>query len=227
MRKSAERLLQVLPVRGDDRECRHSLCFTLFEGSEVFIGDLRTRGLRLPADCCMAKKRPGAAGRRIARPNPFRLQHDDVRRSPEPFADSDGKPVRPWMCLHWLTRALTAGKISPEECNAALKLREDVWLAELSPLKAADPTRLVVNRPLAPMPSDSQLQARRRVDEAMEALAGRDTPPASAALNVIGFDMKIETWAQTIGWRGRPIQPEEASRILQTALVILGKHYGF
>jgi hypothetical protein len=155
------------------------------------------------------------------------LQHGEVRRSPEPITDNDGNLVRVWSSAHWLTRALDAGKISPEECKAALKLQEDVWFAGLDPLQAVDATRLVVNRRLAPMLSDTQLQARRRVGGAMEALGGWDTPPASAALNVIGFDMKIETWAQTIGWRGRPIQPEDASRVLLTALVILRNHYGF
>jgi hypothetical protein len=175
----------------------------------------------------MARKRSGATGRRIARPNQFRLQHGDVRRSPEPIVDDAGSISRPrYTAFDWLTQQLRKGKLLTEDVEAARRFRRDLRHSGYEQLRAVDLTRPVEKSRSAPVMSEVQEKARRRVNEAMEELGGWDDPSASIALHYFGFDMPIETWARTIGVRGCRIQPEEAAGLLLGAVPRLRRYYG-
>ena len=70
-------------------------------------------------------------------------------------------------------------------------------------------------------------QALRRVEKALDAVGGIDSPGGSALWYVVGLGMGIKPW-QAIGWGGKPIgQWLTATGIIVSALAVLAKHYRF
>ena len=75
--------------------------------------------------------------------------------------------------------------------------------------------------------ADAQLDARRRVGEALDALGGLGGPAGSCVWHVIGLQRSITEWAKRQGWGGRPVRVEQAQGILIAALGMLAAHYGY
>jgi hypothetical protein len=71
-----------------------------------------------------------------------------------------------------------------------------------------------------------QLQARRRVHEAMAALGGLSTPAGSCVWHIVGLQRSVREWAMRQGWGGRPVRQEQAQGILVAALGVLTTHNG-
>ena len=68
--------------------------------------------------------------------------------------------------------------------------------------------------------SDAQVDARRRIGGALDALGGLGSPAGSCVWHVVGLQRSIREWAMRQGWGGRPIGEKPA-------LGVLARHYGY
>jgi len=75
--------------------------------------------------------------------------------------------------------------------------------------------------------SERQLDARRRVDQAMQALGGISSPAGSCVWHVVGLQRSVREWAIRRGWGGRPVRQEQAQGILVAALGVLAGQLGY
>jgi hypothetical protein len=75
--------------------------------------------------------------------------------------------------------------------------------------------------------NERQLDARRRVHEAMEMLGGISSPAGSCVWHVVGLQRSVREWAIRQGWAGRPIRHEQAQGMLVAALGMLAAHFGY
>ena len=75
--------------------------------------------------------------------------------------------------------------------------------------------------------TDAQVDARRRVGAAMDALGGLGSPAGGCVWHVVGLQRSIREWAMRQGWGGRPVSEKQAQGILIAALGVLASHYGY
>jgi hypothetical protein len=80
--------------------------------------------------------------------------------------------------------------------------------------------------PGEPELSERQLDARRRVHKALQALGGISSPAGSCVWHVIGLQRSVREWSMRQGWGGRPVRQEQAQGILVAALGVLAAHTG-
>jgi hypothetical protein len=71
-----------------------------------------------------------------------------------------------------------------------------------------------------------QVDARRRVNAALDALGGHDSPAGSCVWFVVGLEMSVREWAARQGWSGRPVPQPIASGMLVAGLGVLAMHFG-
>jgi hypothetical protein len=71
-----------------------------------------------------------------------------------------------------------------------------------------------------------QIDARRRVAAALDALGGHDSPGGSCVWFVVGLEFSIREWAMRQGWSGRPVHGPVAQGIMAAALGTLAMHFG-
>ena len=69
--------------------------------------------------------------------------------------------------------------------------------------------------------TDRQLDARRRVHKALEALGGIGSPGGGCLWHILGCGCSIREWAIRRSWTGRPVRQEQAAGILIAALGVL------
>jgi hypothetical protein len=69
--------------------------------------------------------------------------------------------------------------------------------------------------------SERQLDARRRMHAAMQALGGIGSPGGSCVWHVVGCGCSVREWAMRQGWNGRPVRQEQAQGILVAALGVM------
>ena len=74
---------------------------------------------------------------------------------------------------------------------------------------------------------ERQLDARRRVHKALQALGGLSSPAGSCVWHVVGLQRSVREWAIRQGWGGRPVRQEQAQGILIAALGVLAQHFGY
>ena len=73
----------------------------------------------------------------------------------------------------------------------------------------------------------AQVDARRRVGKALDALGGLGSPAGSCVWHVVGLQRSIREWAMRQGWGGRPVRVEQAQGILVAALGVLAGWYRY
>jgi len=162
-------------------------------------------------------------------PTPERRRHDPIGPAPHPIQDSHGAIARPLKVVDMLARMELAGEIGPGERRAGEKFHDLYRVAHLDPLHASDPTRVPVMLAKGNVRlTEGNEDARLRVLRAIDALGGLGSPGGSCACHVLGEEMSLTQWAQTVGWNG----PYRMSRIkapgcLITVLGILAKHFGY
>ena len=71
-----------------------------------------------------------------------------------------------------------------------------------------------------------QIDARRRVARAMDALGGHGSPAGSAVWFVVGLEMSLREWSARQGWCGRAVPQPIAGGMLVAGLGILAMHFG-
>ena len=137
--------------------------------------------------------------------------------------DPDGRIVVHHRTVDTLGKMLRAGTITEEMHDAAKDLQAAFIIANLDPLRAA-PILRVPGTGREPELNERQLDARRRVHEAMAALGGLTSPAGSCVWHVVGLQRSVREWAIRQGWGGRPVRQEQAQGILVAALGMLVGH---
>jgi Domain of unknown function (DUF6456) len=145
----------------------------------------------------------------------MRRELEEVRE-----VDPDGRIVLHHRTVDTLAKMLRAGTITQEMHDAARAFQAAFVVANLDPIRA---------RPLLRLPgtgrepdlNERQLDARRRVHEAMQALGGINSPAGSCVWHVVGLQRSLREWATRQGWNGRPIRQEQARGVLVAALGVM------
>jgi hypothetical protein len=140
--------------------------------------------------------------------------------------DPDGRIVYHHRTVDTLGKMLRAGTISQEMHDAAKDFQAAFIVANLDPLRAI-PILRVPGTGREPELNERQLDARRRVHEAMQALGGISSPAGSCVWHVVGLQRSVREWAIRQGWGGRPVRQEQAQGILVAALGMLAAHFGY
>ena len=140
--------------------------------------------------------------------------------------DPDGRIVVHHRVVDTLGKMCKAGTISPEMHDAARDFQASFILANLDQLRAVQVLRGPGTGREADL-SERQLDARRRVHEAMEVLGGIGSPAGSVIWHVVGLQRSVREWAMRQGWGGRPVEQKAAAGILVAALGVLAAHLGY
>jgi hypothetical protein len=121
-----------------------------------------------------------------------------------------------------LSTMLRAGTISRDMHDAARDFQATFIVATLDPLRAVPVLRVPGTRG-EPELGDRQIDARRRVHEAMRALGGINSPAGSCVWHVVGLQRSVREWAIRQGWNGRPVRQGQAQGILVAALGVMAR----
>jgi hypothetical protein len=140
--------------------------------------------------------------------------------------DPDGRIVAHHRTVDTLGRMLRAGSINEAMHDAARDFQAAFAVANLDPLRAL-PVLRVPGTGREPDLNERQLDARRRVHEAMQALGGINSPAGSGVWHVVGLQRSVREWAISQGWNGRPVRHEQAQGILVAALGVLAAHFRY
>lgn len=141
-------------------------------------------------------------------------------------ADPEGRPVTHHRTVDTLGIMLRAGTITQDMHDAARDFQATFTIAGLETVRCLPLLRIPGNG-RAPDISDAQVDARRRLAEALEALGGFGSPAGSCVWHVVGRQCSIREWALRQGWGGRLVHQQIAQGILVAALGVLAQHYGY
>jgi hypothetical protein len=133
--------------------------------------------------------------------------------------DPDGRIVVHRRTIDTLGRMLKSGTIDQAMHDAARDFQAAFTIANLDPIRALPILRVPGGR--TENVNERQLDARRRVHEAMQALGGVNSPAGSCMWHVVGLQRSVREWAIRQGWGGRPVRQEQAQGILVAALGVL------
>ena len=160
----------------------------------------------------------------LSKPSKWRLQHGGFS---EPIRTADpetGTPVAHRRAVDALGMMLTNGTITPQMHEAGCIFRTLFRSAALDSIATTQFVR--VGGATADTMSVRQIDARRRVARAMDALGGHGSPAGSAMWFVVGLEMSIRDWSARQGWAGRPVPQPIAGGMLVAGLGILAMHFG-
>jgi hypothetical protein len=136
--------------------------------------------------------------------------------------DTDGRIVVHHRLVDTLGRMLKSGTIDQAMHDAGRDFQAAFIIAQLDPLRAL-PILRVPGTGREPDLNERQLEARRQVHKAMQALGGISSPTGSCVWHVVGLQRSVREWAMRQGWGGRPLRQEQAQGILIAALGMLAK----
>ncbi len=156
---------------------------------------------------------------------PAVYRHGDLLE-PVYEADPDGRPVIHHRVVDTLGRMRKAGTITDGMHDAARDFQASFTIASYAP---------PVCLPLDGVPgtgsraelTDAQLDARRQVMRALDALGGIGSPAGGCVWHVVGLQCSIREWAMRQGWGGRAIGEKQAQGILIAGLGVLAAFYGY
>ena len=168
-------------------------------------------------------KRAAAKHEDLAKPSMWRLQHGGFE-GPIREADPDtGSPVAHRRAVDTLGQMLANGTITPAMHEAGCIFRALFRSAAIDGMSTSQLVRLP--GAAADGFSNRQLEARRRVAEALDALGGHGSPAGSCVWFVVGLEFSVREWAQRRGWSGRPVHGPVAQGMLVAALGTLAAHF--
>jgi hypothetical protein len=131
-------------------------------------------------------------------------------------ADPDGRSVVHHRTVDTLGIMLRAGTITKDMHDAARDFQAQFTVARFDVVRCMPLIRLPGNGPGDL--TDAQVDARRRVGAALDALGGLGSPAGSCVWHVLGLQRSIREWAMRQGWGGRPVRIEQAQGISIAAL---------
>ena len=141
-------------------------------------------------------------------------------------ADPDGRPVVHHRTVDTLGIMLRAGTITQAMHDAARDFQAQFTIARFDAIRCTSLVRLPGGGGPGDF-TDAQVDARRRVGEALDALGGLGSPAGSCVWHVVGLQRSVREWAMRQGWNDRPVRVEQAQGILVAALGVLAGWYGY
>jgi hypothetical protein len=169
-------------------------------------------------------KRAATPREDLAKPSKWRLQHGDFSAPVREADPETGSPVEHRRAVDTLGMMLANGTITPQMHEAGSIFRSLFRSAALNGIATSQLIRLA-GATNDDMPN-RQVDARRRVANAIDALGGHDSPAGSCVWFVVGLEFSVREWAQRQGWSGRPVHGPVAQGILVGALGTLAMHFG-
>ena len=166
-----------------------------------------------------APKRNEALG-----PSKWRLQHGGFS---EPVREADpetGSPVTHRRAVDTLGMMLAHGTITQQMHDAGGTFRVVFRRAALDSMARSPLIRLPGKT--TDSLSERNINARRKVADALDALGGHDSAAGSCAWHVVGLEMSVREWAMRQGWGGRAVAPPQAQGMLVATLSVLAGHFG-
>ena len=160
----------------------------------------------------------------LAKPSKWRLQHGGFS---DPIREADpetGSPVQHRRAVDTLGMMLAHGSITPQMHEAGRVFHTLFRGAALDGIATSQLIRLA--GATADAMSCRQIDARRRVAEALDALGGHDSPAGSCVWFVVGLEFSVREWAMRQGWSGRSVHSPVAQGMLVAALGTLAFHFG-
>ena len=182
----------------------------------------------------MAKRRKrapkGKARAQRAKPEAMRLPGGRTLETVR-VTDPEGRPVTLVRTVDTLARMRKAGTITRAMHQAARDFQAHFTIAAYDTTATASIVRVRRLRGEKMTWNDDvtvrQIAARDRVHDALDALGGMASPGGSCVWHVVGLQSSLREWALRQGWNGRPMQLNQATGVLLTALGILAVHYGY
>ena len=169
-------------------------------------------------------KRAATQREDLAKPSKWRLQHGGFEGPIREADPETGSPVEHRRAVDTLGMMLANGTITPQMHEAGQIFRTLFRGAALDGIATSQLIRLA--GATADAMSSRQIDARRRVAEALDALGGHDSPAGSCVWAVVGLEFSVREWAMRQGWSGRPVHGPVAQGILVAALGTLAMHFG-
>ena len=160
----------------------------------------------------------------LSKPSKWRLQHGGFS---EPVREADpetGTPVQHRRAVDTLGMMLANGTITREMHEAGCVFRTLFRAACFDSMSTSQIMRIPGTR--VDTLSTMQVEARRRVAAALDALGGQDSPCGSCAWFVIGLEFSVREWSMRQGWAGRTVHGPVGQGILVGSLGILAGHFG-
>ena len=157
--------------------------------------------------------------------------HPIVRRKgdlliPVYEADPQGRPVVHHRVVDTIGRMLRNASISREMHDAGRDFAATFTIAQFDTITCMSFDHQPGSGNAADL-THVQLDARRRVARAIDALGGFGSPAGGCVWHVVGLQCSIREWAMRQGWGGRPIGEKQAHGILVAALGMLAAFYGY
>jgi Domain of unknown function (DUF6456) len=171
------------------------------------------------------RKRKMSSPRAVAAGLPVVQRQEDVLE-PVYEADPDGRPVVHHRTVDTLGIMLRACTITKDMHDAARDFQAQFTIARFDVVRCMPLLRLPGGSGPGDL-TDAQVDARRRVGAALDALGGLGSPAGSCVWHVVGLQRSIREWAMRQGWAGRRVRIEQAQGILVAALGVLARHYGY
>ena len=165
--------------------------------------------------------KPFGEGTRLLVPGKPCRELEEVREK-----DPDGRVVVHDRLVDSLGRMRKSGAIDSAMYDVGRAFQAAFTIASLDPLRAAPALRVPGAR-REPELSERQIDARRRVHAALQALGGINSPAGSCVWHVLGCGCSIRQWAVRQGWNGRPVRQEQAQGVLIAALGVLASSDGY
>ncbi len=159
-----------------------------------------------------------------AKPSKWRLQHGGFSGPIREADPETGSPVEHRRAVDTLGMMLTNGTITPQMHEAGAIFRALFRSAALDGIATSQLIRLA-GATNDDMPN-RQIDARRRIANAIDALGGHDSPSGSCVWFVVGLEFSVREWAMRQGWAGRVVNGPVGQGILVGALGMLAMHFG-
>jgi hypothetical protein len=175
----------------------------------------------------VGKRKPKRAATQredLSKPSKWRLQHGGFSAPTRDADPETGSPVEHRRAVDTLGIMLANGTITPQMHEAGSIFRTLFRSAALDGIATSQLIRLA-GATNDDMPN-RQIDARRRIANAIDALGGHDSPAGSCVWFVVGLEFSVREWAQRQGWSGRPVHGPVAQGILVGALGTLAMHFG-
>jgi hypothetical protein len=168
-------------------------------------------------------KRAATQREDLAKPSKWRLQHGGFSAPIRETDPDTGSPVEHRRAVDTLGVMLANGTITSQMHEAGQIFRTLFRSAALDGIATSQLIRLAGSTN-DDMPN-RQIDARRRAANAIDALAGHDSPAGSCVWFVVGLEFSVREWAQRQGWSGRSVHGPVAQGILVGALGTLAMHF--